>query len=140
MYHLYQYVDIIFFEICQIYDLQLNIVGSFGQKLHETEPFLMRMTKERLYFCTDAEVVVQCRQSGCVLSSCEKKEASQFLVANSGDLIEVDLIVKEVSLLNEDFQATSVSSRFTFSATSVCLVDGQLLAFVDAKDRKITYI
>jgi len=145
-------------EICQIYDLQLNIVGSFGQKLQETEPFLMRMnketsetlakknptvfglTKERLYFCTDTEVVVQCRQSGRVLASCEKKEASQFLVANSGELIEVDLIVKEVSLLKEDLQATSVSSRYTFSASSVFLVDGQLLALVNAKDRKITYI
>lgn len=146
-------------ECCQIYDYSFNITGSFGQQINCDEPFYFEnapvetnsfkkklnpvvfgLTDDKIYTYNKTHMVILSRQSGRVIQTNEKKsENSEFHLDSDGNIIEINLLAKEIFFYSADMNL-QVNTRYTIDATEVTLVENSFIAFVNGKKRSLVLV
>ena len=144
---------------CHIYNYSFTLTGTFGQQKNRDEPFFFEngpqdtnglrsmlnpivfgLTNERIFTCTKTHIVIYCRENGSVIYSTKRKsQKSVFYLDGSLNIIEIDLISKEIFFVSADFNL-STETRYTFDVTEVSLVENNFFAFINSKKRFIVLV
>ena len=144
---------------CIIYDLQLNVLSSFGQqtnpsgpyyieKIHQehndlkvkTRPLICGLTDKKIYIHNKSEMSVISRSDGNLISTQKKKSENSFLILDEQENItEIEPFYKEISFTNS-FQDIQVESRYDLEASNIALIENNFFAFINNSKGTIKFI
>ena len=145
---------------CNVFDLNLTLVTSFGQKFNEYSEFFIRKndhpfsengrllcnplifgySEEHIYFYNKLCIIIMCSKTGTLLRQIQRTcQTSTLMIDKNSNILEFSLLGNYVKLYNLE-KNMCITGNYIGLYSEICFLENKYFAFVSQDKKNIIIV